>query len=179
MYSGESKHTSAVVDDAGTEHGQDGAALQERPAVEVIEMANGETIWSIVNGLRDDDIESSYASRTSLGSNYSTRENGDGMQISVKEHARSTSKGSNSSFLSRKKPSQRKNRPETKVFYSSSAQIGRLIESLSQEMDAGSFNIVPDHPPDRTTTSSFHSDADMNWTVEERLEYMLGAVSNS
>ncbi|KAF8843621.1 hypothetical protein BDN67DRAFT_964101 [Paxillus ammoniavirescens] len=179
MYTGESKHTSAVGDDAGRENGQDGTTLEEGPAVEVIEMANGETIWSIVNGLRDDDIESLYASRTSLGSDYSTQENGDGIQISVKEHARSISKGSNSSFLSRKKPSQNKNRPETKVFYSSSAQIGRLIESLSQGMDAGSFNIIPNHPADRATPSSFHSDSDMHWTVEERLEHMLGTISNS
>ncbi|KIJ68939.1 hypothetical protein HYDPIDRAFT_105474 [Hydnomerulius pinastri MD-312] len=179
MYSGESKHTSAVVDDAGTEHGRDGPATQEGPALEVVEMANGETIWSIVNGLRDDDIESLYANRTSLGSEYSTRENGDGLQIFVKEHARSTSKGSNSSFLSRKKTSQSKNRPETKVFYSSSTQIGRLIESLSQGMDAGSFNFVPNHPPDRSAPSSFHSDADMHWTVEERLEHMLGTMRNS
>lgn len=48
MYSGESKHTSAVVDDAGTEHNQDGSAAQEGPAIEVIEMANGETIWYVL-----------------------------------------------------------------------------------------------------------------------------------
>lgn len=45
MYSGESKHTSTVVDDAGTERDHDGTVVQEGPAVEVIEMANGETIW--------------------------------------------------------------------------------------------------------------------------------------
>lgn len=45
MYSGESKHTSAVVDETGTEREPDDAAVQEGPAVEVIEMANGETIW--------------------------------------------------------------------------------------------------------------------------------------
>lgn len=45
MYSGESKHTSTVVDDMGTERDLDDTAVQEGPAVEVIEMANGETIW--------------------------------------------------------------------------------------------------------------------------------------
>lgn len=45
MYSGESKHTSAVVDDTGTERDPEGTTAQEAPAVEVIEMANGETIW--------------------------------------------------------------------------------------------------------------------------------------
>lgn len=44
MYSGESQHTNAI-DDAGTEHDPDRTAFQESPAVEVIEMANGETIW--------------------------------------------------------------------------------------------------------------------------------------
>jgi hypothetical protein len=69
-----------------------------------------------VNGLRDDDLESVYASRTSLASEYSLRDNTEGLQVFVKEHGKSTSKGSGSSFLSRKKPSsQSKNRPETKV----------------------------------------------------------------
>ncbi|KAG2158420.1 uncharacterized protein EDB93DRAFT_668503 [Suillus bovinus] len=154
MYAGESKNSNAPADDAvdiGNSHEghPDGAAL------ELIEMANGETIWSIVNGLRDDDLESAYASRTSLTSEYSLRDNTEALQVFVKEHDRSTSKGSGSSFLSRKKPSQSKNRPETKVFYSSSTHIGRLIESLSQGMDAGSFNFV-----------------------EEKLEHMLGSMRN-
>lgn len=68
-----------------------------------------------MNGLRDDDLESVYASRTSLASEYSLRDNTEGLQVFVKEHGKSTSKGSSSSFLSRKKPSQSKNRPETKV----------------------------------------------------------------
>ncbi|KAH0827012.1 hypothetical protein J3R83DRAFT_4681 [Lanmaoa asiatica] len=179
MYSGESKHTSAVVDDAGTERDPDGTAVQEGPAVEVIEMANGETIWqAIVNGLRDDDIDSLYPIRTSMGSNHSTGENGDGV-LFVKEHVRPTSKGSSSSINSRKRTSQSKYRPESKVFYSSSAQIGRLIENLSQGMDAGSFNFILNQPPDHSTASSFHSDPDMQWTVEERLEHMLDTIGNS
>lgn len=176
MYAGESKNSNTPADDAvdiGSSHEghPDGAAL------ELIEMANGETIWSIVNGLRDDDLESVYASRTSLASEYSLRDNTEALQVFVKEHGKSTSKGSGSSFLSRKKPSQSKNRPETKVFYSSSTHIGRLIESLSQGMDAGSFNFG-NLPPDRTTPLSFHSDADMHWTVEEKLEHMLGSMRN-
>ncbi|KAH7910643.1 hypothetical protein BJ138DRAFT_1173017 [Hygrophoropsis aurantiaca] len=174
MYAGESKHTSAAPDETlpNVSSPAEGAAL------EVIEMANGETIWSIVNGLRDDDIDSVYINRASFASEYSTRENGEGLQVFVKDHGRSSSKGSNSSFLSRKKSSQGKNRPETKVFYSSPTQIGRLIENLSQGMDAGSFNFGPNLPPDRSTPSSFHSDADMHWTVEERLEHMLGSMRN-
>jgi len=34
-------------------------------------------------------------------------------------------------------------RPETKVFFSSTHQIGRLLDSLSKGIDSGSFNIVP------------------------------------
>jgi serine/arginine repetitive matrix protein 2 len=70
-----------------------------------------------VNGLRDGDDESIYSGRTSFASEYSTREPGtEGLQV-VKDHARSGSKGSVSSFVSKKKPSpqQGKIRPETKV----------------------------------------------------------------
>ncbi|KAG2041773.1 hypothetical protein BDR03DRAFT_1073490 [Suillus americanus] len=184
MYAGESKNPNAPADDAvdiGSSHGEEGHP--DGAALELIEMANGETIWSIVNGLRDDDLESVYASRTSLASEYSLRDNTEGLQVFVKEHGRSTSKGSGSSFLSRKKPSQSKNRPETKKFGtncltpSSSTHIGRLIESLSQGMDAGSFNFS-NLPPDRSTPLSFHSDTDMHWTVEEKLEHMLGSMRN-
>lgn len=68
----------------------------------------------------------------------------------------------------------------TQVFFSSSAQIGRLIENLSRDMDAGSFNITPDHTRSHaghSTSSSMGSAADMRWTVEERLEHMLGSMS--
>jgi hypothetical protein len=65
------------------------------------------------------------------------------------------------------------------VFYSSSAQIGKLIENLSQGMESGSFNFqLPNsYPPGRSNPSSFHSEAtDAHWTVEERLEHMLGSI---
>lgn len=173
MYSGENKHAS-TVDESGRERGQDGTATQEGTAVEVVEMANGETVWSIVNGLREDDVDSFYASRAS--SPDCSRENKDDMQIFVRDHTRSTSKGSSSSFVSLKKAYQGKNRPETKVYYSSSAQIGRLIENLSQGMDSGSFNFIPGHLSDRSSPSSFQSGADGHWTVEERLEQLLGSM---
>ena len=68
---------------------------------------------SIVNGLRDDDEESFYGNRTSFVSEYSVRD--DGVQMFFKEHGRTGSKDSQSSFLSRKRPSQAQKRPETKV----------------------------------------------------------------
>ncbi|EGN95456.1 hypothetical protein SERLA73DRAFT_60019 [Serpula lacrymans var. lacrymans S7.3] len=184
MYAGENRNPNTFVSEAGGDVAGNGSHEAPSPsdgggaALELIEMANGETIWSIVNGLRDDDVDSIYANRTSFASEYSTRENGDGVQVFVREHARSTSKGSNTSFLSRKKPHLGKSRPDTKVFYSSSTQIGRLIENLSQGMDSGSFNFVPNLPPGHSTPSSFHSDTDMHWTVEERLEHMLGSMKN-
>jgi serine/arginine repetitive matrix protein 2 len=67
-----------------------------------------------------------------------------------------------------------------KVFHSSSAQIGRLIESLSQGVDSGSFNILPNtgRGPGHSASSSLSTN-DINWTVEERLDRMLGAINNS
>jgi serine/arginine repetitive matrix protein 2 len=191
-------------------------AADSGPALEVIQLANGETIWSvfivrtllycrsntlsrsIVNGLRDADDESLYTSRASFASEYSTREPGsDGGSIFTKEHSRTGSKGSAVSFASKKKPQQGKVRPETKVcssnfvfhlllmseckvFHSSSAQIGRLIESLSQGVDSGSFNILPNtnRGPGHSASSSLSTN-DINWTVEERLDRMLGAINNN
>jgi hypothetical protein len=68
---------------------------------------------SIVNGLRDEDEESYYGNRASFVSEYSVRD--EGMQVFFKEHGRTGSKDSQSSFLSRKKSTQASKRPETKV----------------------------------------------------------------
>ncbi|KAH9483993.1 hypothetical protein JR316_0003471 [Psilocybe cubensis] len=183
MYAGESRAASAAPNDSNSLVDQAASkgeylAASDGPALEIIQLANGETIWNIVNGLRDGDDESIYSGRASFASEYSTREPGnDGLQAFMKEHARSGSKGSISSFVSKKKP-QGKNRPETNVFYSSSAQIGRLIESLSQGADAGSFNIIPNRGPGHSNSSSLSTN-DINWTVEERLEHMLGSMNNA
>lgn len=71
---------------------------------------------SIVNGLRDDDGESFYGDRTSFASEYSLRDN-DGVKVFFKEHGRKSSKGSHSSFISRKRQTQVPLRPETKVCF--------------------------------------------------------------
>jgi serine/arginine repetitive matrix protein 2 len=148
-----------------------------------------------VNGLRDEDFDSSYASRSSFASDNSMQQPADGVQVFFKEHSRSGSKGSNSSFLAHKKLFPGKTRPETKVqvecyhcvrfltlppqvFYSSSNQIGRLIENLSEGHEAGSFNFLPTKAPGHSYSSSFNSETDMHWTVEERLERMLGSMAN-
>ncbi|KAF9646271.1 hypothetical protein BDM02DRAFT_3130507 [Thelephora ganbajun] len=152
----------------------DGAyPLESGPAIEVIELANGETIWSIVNGLRGDDSESFYGDRASFASEYSLRDGpNDGVQLHFKEHGRSGSKGSTSSFMSSKKQGV-VNRPETKVFFSSPAQIGRLIETLSKGTDSGSFNVLPHRPHSHATSQSVGSSSEVQWTVEERLEQLL------
>ncbi|KAI0637385.1 hypothetical protein C8Q77DRAFT_1049585 [Trametes polyzona] len=189
MYAGESKGQmlNAESPGAGSSQAQREAIPESGPALEVIEMANGETIWSIVNGLRDDDGESYYGDRASFYSEYSVKDTTENVKLFFKEHERKSSKGSTSSFLSRKKPQQPKGtaRPETKVFFSSSAQIGRLIENLSRGMDAGSFNITPGQGGrsqghvGHSAASSVGSEADMRWTVEERLEHMLGSMGAS
>ena len=64
------------------------------------------------------------------------------------------------------------------VFFSSSGQIARLIENMSRDVDAGSFNITPDRANGHVGHSA-SSSLDMHWTMEERLEHMLGAVSQN
>jgi len=149
-------------------------------ALEVIEYANGETIWNVVNSLRDEDVESIYpsASRASISSEYSMpRENSDGIQLFFKEHKKSMSKESNSSASSRRRPTPATTalRPETKVFYSSSNQIARLIENISRGMDSGSFNILPSGD----VSDQLRVQGDVDWTVEERLEHMLGSLEST
>ncbi|KAI0253857.1 hypothetical protein BJV78DRAFT_134414 [Lactifluus subvellereus] len=176
MYTGDVKPAISVTADAqlpDTSGSNPGAALhnlEPGAAVEVLELANGETIWSIVNGLRDDDEESFYGNRASFVSEYSLRDN-EGVQVFFKEHGRTGSKDSQASFLSRRKTPQGPKRPETKVFFSSSTQIGRLIDNLSQGAEAGSFNILP------TAHNGASSQSDStHWTVEERLEHMLNSL---
>lgn len=65
------------------------------------------------------------------------------------------------------------------MFYSSSNQIGRLIENLSEGQEAGSFNFLPSGAAGHTSSPSFGSESDMQWTVEERLEHMLGSIGSS
>ncbi|EMD34457.1 hypothetical protein CERSUDRAFT_117312 [Gelatoporia subvermispora B] len=184
MYSGDGK--AAGPSNLEAQNGQDESHEGSGPAIELVELANGETIWSIVNGLRDTDgAESFYGDRASFISEYSLKDNNEGVKVFFKGHERKSSRGSTSSFLSRKKQPAKVNRPETKVFFSSSAQIGRLIENLSRGVDAGSFNITPELPQSRphhqvqhSTSSSIGSSAQMSWTVEERLEHMLGSMGS-
>ncbi|KAF5386779.1 hypothetical protein D9615_001879 [Tricholomella constricta] len=176
MYAGESRSPSATPNESGPSRLQDDSALEAGAAVELIQLANGQTIWNIVNGLREDDDDdmSVYTRRTSFASEYNPRgANGDGgLQLFVREHGRSSSKGSTSSFLSRKRP-QGKSRPETTVYQTPAEGIGRLIQELSQNMESGSFNIVP--RPGHSASSSLSTN-DLTWTLEERLDEMIDTV---
>ncbi|KAG6831191.1 hypothetical protein H0H92_012331 [Tricholoma furcatifolium] len=182
MYAGgEARSASTAPNDPGTSRpSQDDSALAPdsgAAAVELIHLANGETIWNIVNGLREEeDDESVYTRRTSFASEYGPRgTNGEGLQVFVKEHGhgRSGSKGSTSSFLSRKR-GQGLPRPETKVFYSPAENIGRLIQELSQNMEAGSFNFtVPRQGASGHSPSSSLSTNDLALSLEERLDQMI------
>ncbi|KAH6918999.1 hypothetical protein BKA70DRAFT_38169 [Coprinopsis sp. MPI-PUGE-AT-0042] len=161
----------------------------EQTGVELIELANGDTIWKIVNGLRDDDDESIYSlGRNSIASEYSTHESGENMQVFVKEHVRTGSKGSQASMASRKKVSGGKPRPETKVMYSTPEHVAHLIEQISQGMDAGSFNFRPYHDsgsgsspgarssePGHSASSSLSAN-EITWTMKE-IDHMLTAMS--
>jgi hypothetical protein len=80
MYAGDVKPAISVTGDAQLPDTSSSNAnalhnLEPGAAVEVLELANGETIWSIVNGLRDDDEESIYGNRASFVSEYSLRDN--------------------------------------------------------------------------------------------------------
>lgn len=88
------------------------------PALEVIELSNGEVVWSVVDAMRsdllqDDDGSSVYHPRVSTSSDasYPSRE---GVQVLFREHRRMGSKGSASSVLSSRR-NIAPNRPETKV----------------------------------------------------------------
>lgn len=161
---------------------------------------------SIVNGLRADDAESVYQHRVSMASAFSEApHDGEGEQLFFKEHARNLSKGSSRSNLVLQRKAtltggSSRNRPETKVriqsnvlstsgslmcfflcsvqvFYSSSAHIARLIEQLSRGADAGSFNIKPTmEAGGHSHSASLQSEGDAHWTVEERLDHMMGVV---
>ena len=79
------------------------------------------------------------------------------------------------------------------VFYSSSAHIARLIESLSKNTEAATFNIKPKeaqgltpdfngpvpqvHISGHSHSNSVQTDSEVNFTVEERLDRMIDRVN--
>ncbi|CAE6507959.1 unnamed protein product [Rhizoctonia solani] len=170
-------------------------------AVEVLELSDGQVVWSVVDGLRsagedyDEDDPSSFP-RLSRTSEYSAAE---AHQVRFREHQRNVSKGSTISKASNELTP---TRPETRVYFSNAGDIGTLIDSLTKSHEAGQFNIVPGVPgslghlrpvsgsvsgPSQSGSlsvqsgsisansfnSSYNSDGDL--TLEERLEQMITA----
>ncbi|CAE6515567.1 unnamed protein product [Rhizoctonia solani] len=166
-------------------------------AVEVLELSDGQIVWSVVDGLRsvDDDFEGDdlfpRISRTSEFSAHETH------QLRFREHQRSASKTSTASKVSNDATPKR---PETRVYFSNAGDIGTLIDSLTKSHEAGQFSIIPGvpgslgqlrpvsgslSPPSQSGAlsvqsgsisansfnSSYLSDADL--TLEERLEQMI------
>jgi len=90
------------------------------PALEVLQLSNGQVIWSVLDSLRaedEDDSESLF--RRSMAS--SRGNDADDLEVRFKEHRRWSSKGSNYSQASqaasrrRQVPGTSGPRPETKV----------------------------------------------------------------
>ncbi|KAG9124148.1 hypothetical protein FRC07_012654 [Ceratobasidium sp. 392] len=162
-------------------------------AVEVLELSDGQIIWSVVDGLRaagdDDDADdaSPFPYRMSRNSEYSMQ---DTHELRFKEHHRTASKGSTLSSTSKPPKTLQSDRPETRVFFSNTDNIGQLIDSLSKSVEAGQFNILPGLPsvpnsylrPQSGAQSahSFNSSMmsslpDGDWTVEERIDHMIAS----
>ncbi|KAG8778784.1 hypothetical protein FRC12_024822 [Ceratobasidium sp. 428] len=176
----------------------DSEAMQGDPAptgsaVEVLELSDGQIIWSVVDGLRaagqddDEDDTSPFPYRMSRNSEYSMQET---HELRFKEHHRTASKGSTLSAASKASKGPQSNRPETRVFFSNAGDIGQLIDNLSKSVEAGQFNILPGVPtvPNsylrpqsgahsaHSFNSSFNSSLpDGDWTVEERIDHMIAA----
>ncbi|KAF8758832.1 protein modification by small protein conjugation [Rhizoctonia solani] len=165
-------------------------------AVEVLELSDGQIVWSVVDGLRstDDDEGDDTFAQLNRTSEYSVNET---QQLRFREHQRSASKTSTTSKASNELTPKR---PETRVFVSNAGDIGTLLDSLTKSYEAGQFNIVPGVPgalghlrpisgsasgPNQSGSlsvqsgsisansfgSSFNSDGD--YTLEERLDQMI------
>ncbi|KZT56430.1 hypothetical protein CALCODRAFT_555942 [Calocera cornea HHB12733] len=119
---------------------------------EVLELSNGQVIWSVVDGLRAGiSDENDEDDRSSFGSDFSAvpPSRDEAVQLFVRGHKRNeSSRGSSISIPSRRRPApfSAQPRPETKVYFSSTAQISSLIENISRGLESGSFNIVPNDP---------------------------------
>lgn len=161
MYAGERKSVTSVPGDTNRPNtsmssqsvNQDNMTPSDSgPAIELVEYANGESIWlvalfnvemhtrflpqsnrSIVNGLRDDDMDSVFPNRASFASNYSSQDGNEPVQVRFRQHGRSGSTGSTSSFaLSSKKLQPGSVRPETKA-----GGTGLASSSISNFFDLG------------------------------------------
>jgi len=126
----------------------------------MVELENGEIIWSILDTLRDDvDDESQSAyfpSRGSYASQYSGPD--ETVQVAFRGLGRSTSRTGNGNNGGVDDV-----RPETKVFYSDAKEIARLISQITNVTDYGAFTVG--------TAVSARSSEEL--PVEDQLERLL------
>jgi serine/arginine repetitive matrix protein 2 len=99
--------------------------LEDGRALQVVELENGEVIWSVLDSLRDeleDDVRSNYFSnRGSYASHYSGTD--DPIQVSSKGLGRSTSRAGTAPSNGSQKGVLDGNTPETKVSYQVSSAL--------------------------------------------------------
>ncbi|KAF8610822.1 hypothetical protein BDV93DRAFT_601779 [Ceratobasidium sp. AG-I] len=163
-------------------------------AVEVLEMSDGQLIWSVVDGLRaagedyDEEDNLSFPNRMSRTSEYSMPNT---HELRFREHQRTASKSSTISASSKPSKPSPANRPETRVFFSNAGDIGQLIDSLAKSAEAGQFSILPGVPQAPSSSlrpqsgaqsahsfnsSSYNSSLpDGDWTLEDRIDHMIAA----
>lgn len=110
------------------ESSPDPSALEDGRALQVIELENGEVIWSVLDTLRSpgdelDDDSNYFSNRGSFASHYSAATN-DPLQVSFRGLGRSASRaGANNGS---QKGSLDVNRPETKVCCPVSSNYARV-----------------------------------------------------
>ncbi|GJJ11942.1 hypothetical protein Clacol_006180 [Clathrus columnatus] len=159
------------------------------PALEVLELSNGQMVWSVLSSLRSEDEDDQSFFRRSMASSRG-HDGNDDMEIRVKEHKRWDSKNSNISQgpynnnnnnntnSRRRAPAPSGPRPETKVFRTNASTIGRLIDDLSKNMDSGTINFhrtMATPPIAQSSATSFHSESSGR-QVERDIDALLNAL---
>jgi hypothetical protein len=166
--------------------------LEDGRALQVVELENGEVIWSVLDSLRapgddlDDDVRSNYFSdRGSYASHYSAAD--DPTQVSFKGPVHSTSRAGTTPNNGSQRGVPDRSGAETKVgydvlsvlppsdrlhqvFYSDAKEIARLISQITNAADYGQFNINPGTPSTRSSE---------DLPVEDQLERLMQRLAET
>jgi len=168
------------IDNTGIDS-NDAANMRGGVGIELVELANGEVIWSVLDTLRgthapldveDDDASLYFRDRMSVISHYT--EPTEELQMTFRQAHRSPSRGAAHPPSTKAGDSFR---PETKIFYSDAQDITRLIEQITSGADSGSFNLVP--KPESRTGGSFsttHTTRTEDLPVEDQLDRLMQRV---
>lgn len=148
----------------------DQPAVEEGRALQLLELENGDVIWSVLDTLRDYEGEDPdedprftfVQSRASFSSQVSTPEEAQSgiSRVLGRSTSRAGAKGSMDAA-----------RSETKVFYGDAREIAHLIGQISQAADPGSF------AHGAGTPASMRSSEDL--PVEEQLDRLLHRVAEA